>query len=65
MVIEYDETTKKQSKGFFLKKGENYYTVKFPSQLSKLKRHPTYRHWLKKKMEEFEKEGYIVLNRNL
>jgi hypothetical protein len=70
MVIEWDETRKKQSKGFFLRKGDlninaEYFTSKFPKPLSKLKMYGNYSHWVTDRKAHFESLGFTVLNRNL
>ena len=65
MVIEYDETRKNQTKGFYLKRGDEYFTSKFPMPISKLKKHPSYNSWLLKQREIFENDGYEILNKNL
>lgn len=64
-AIEIDEVRKYQSKGFYLKKGENYFKQPFPMSISKLKKHPQYNAFLLKKMSIFKKDGYEVLNKNL
>ena len=70
MVIEFDETRKKQSKGFFLREGPltidcDYFTQKFPMPISKLKKASNYAGWLRTKLMNFEEQGYTVLNTNL
>jgi len=73
MIIEFDETRKRQSKGFYLRKGEmvgftderKYYSQKFPMPISKLRKHPDYKNWLSGKLADFKAQGYTVLNTNL
>jgi len=64
-VIEFDETRKNQSRGFFLKKDDKYFTQKFPKKISELKKHPQYNGWLNSQLILFKSQGYKVLNNNL
>lgn len=56
---------KNQSKAFVLKKGDKYYTSKFPMPVTSLKRANNYSEWLKKQKELFKKDGFELLNTNL
>jgi hypothetical protein len=58
-------TKKNQTKGFVLKKGNNYYTQKFPRPISKLKKASNYNSWMGVELIALEKDGYEVLNTNL
>lgn len=64
-AIEIDEIKRHQSKGFFLKKGDTYYTRKFPMPISKLKKHRDFSTWLNKERMNIEKDGFTILNTNL
>lgn len=65
MVIEIDETRKKQGKGFFVRKNGEYFTQVFPVRISYLRKQSNYKNWLKTKLLKFEEQGYTVLNTNL
>ena len=65
MVLEIDETRKKQTKGFYLKRNNKYYTTQFPMPITQLKKNPHYKTWLKNSLNQLKKQGYIVLNTNL
>lgn len=66
MVVEIDETRKKEKDGFFMKsKDGKYYTSKFPKPLSKMKKANTYLSWVTLQKKIFERQGLTVLNTNL
>jgi hypothetical protein len=65
MVYEFDDIRKNQSKGFFIKKGEDYYVQKFPYPISKMKKQDWYPAWLIKQKASIIKDGFIILNKNL
>jgi len=56
---------KNQSKGFILRKDGKEYTSKFPKPITTLKKYGNYSEWLQAKLNDFKKEGYEVLNKNL
>jgi hypothetical protein len=65
MVYEFDDIRKNQSKGFFIKKGEDYYVQKFPYSISKLKKQNWYASWLERQKASIIKDGFTILNKNL
>lgn len=65
MVYEEADIRKYQSKGFYLKRGDKYFTQKFPMPISKLKKHIGYPNWIIAKKKSIENDGYTILNRNL
>lgn len=65
MVYDHVEIKKHQSKGFVLRKGDTYYTQKFPRTITRMKKAPNYSEWVGRMKEGFVKDGYKVLNRNL
>lgn len=65
MVYEDADIRKNQSKGFFLKKGEDYFVQKFPYPISKMKKQEWWQRWLTKQKESIAKDGFTILNRNL
>ena len=68
-VIEMDEVRKKQSKGFYLRKGDlengEYFIAKFPKPLSQLKKYGNYSSWVADQKAQMESKGFTVLNTNL
>ena len=65
MVYQDVEIRKNQSKGFFIKKGEDYYVQKFPYPISKCKKQAWYASWLAKQKAEITADGFTILNKNL
>jgi len=65
MVYEDADIRKNQSKGFFMKKGEDYYVQKFPYPISKMKKQEWYDRWVAKQKAKIKADGFIILNRNL
>lgn len=65
MVYEDADIRKNQSKGFFMKKGEDYYVQKFPYPISKMKKQEWYVRWMAKQKAKIKADGFIILNRNL
>jgi hypothetical protein len=56
---------KHQTKNFVLRKGKDFFTVKFQKPITLLKKYGNYKFWVKSEKEKFKKEGFEVLNTNL
>ena len=65
MVYDFADTKKLQTKHFVLKKDGKMFTVKFPKSISIMKKASNFKNWVSNSVDNFNKDGYVVLNTNI